>query len=94
MNESGKFAKNSYKAGTIQYGTTKKYSGRNAQYPEIYAQEKYSGVNISDVTDGTQIILGEIDETALGKMNPKGKNKVKMYIWIQRQILTKHMQQV
>jgi len=94
MNAAGIAARNAYKTQTTQYGTTKTFTGSNIKYPAIYAQEKYSGVNISDVTDGTQIILGEIDETALGKMNPKGKNKVKMYIWIQRQILTKQKQQV
>ena len=75
MNESGKFAKNSYKAGTIQYGTTKKYSGRNAQYPEIYAQEKYSGVNVSDILDGTQVITSDANKTAQSKLNPGGKTE-------------------
>ena len=75
MNAAGIAARNAYKTQTTQYGTTKKFTGKYAQYPAIYAQEKYSGVNISDVTDGTQIILGEVNETALGKMNPKGKKQ-------------------
>ena len=75
MNAKGIAARDAYKTQTTQYGTTKTFTGSNIKYPAIYAQEKYSGVNISDVTDGTQIILGEIDETALGKMNPKGKKQ-------------------
>jgi len=78
MNAAGIAARNAnkgYNNQSIQYGTTKTFKGSYAQYPEIYAQEKYSGVNISDVTDGTQIILGEVNETALGKMNPKGKKQ-------------------
>ena len=75
MNAAGIAARNAYKTQTTQYGTTKTFTGSNIKYPAIYVQEKYSGVNISDVTDGTQIILGEVDETALGKMNPKGKKE-------------------
>ena len=78
MNAAGIAARNAnkgYNNQSIQYGTTKTVKGSYAQYPAIYAQEKYSGVNISDVTDGAQIILGEVNETALGKMNPKGKKQ-------------------
>ena len=49
MNSKGIAARNAYKAGTVQYGTTRKYTGSNTQYPAIYAQEKYSGVDVSDV---------------------------------------------
>ena len=75
MNATGIAARNAYKAGTVQYGTTRKYTGSNAQYPAIYAQEKYSGVDVSDVTDGTQIIAGSVDTTAQSKMNPSGKTQ-------------------
>ena len=71
MNATGIVARNAYKSGTIQYGTTKKYY---AYYPAIYAQEKYSGVDVSDVTDGTQVITGSVDATAQEKMNPSGKS--------------------
>ena len=74
MNSTGIAARNGYKSGTTQYGTTRKYTGSNAQYPAIYAQEKYSGVDVSDVTDGTQVITGSVDATAQGKMNPNGKS--------------------
>ena len=74
MNSKGIAARNAYKAGTVQYGTTRKYTGSYAEYPAIYAQEKYSGVDVSDVTDGTQVITGEVDATAQGKMNLNGKS--------------------
>ena len=74
MNSKGIAARNAYKAGTVQYGTTRKYTGSNAKYPAIYAQEKYSGVDVSDVTDGTQVIAGSVDETAQTRMNPNGKS--------------------
>ena len=74
MNATGIAARNAYKAGTVQYGTTRKYTGRNTQYPAIYAQEKYSGVDVSDVADGTQVITGSVDTTAQGKMNLNGKS--------------------
>ena len=73
MNATGIAAKNAYKSGTTQYGTTRKYTGDYAQYPAIYAQEKYSGVDVSDVTNGTQVITGSVDTTAQSKMNPSGK---------------------
>ena len=74
MNGAGIAARNGYKAGTVQYGTTRKYTGSNAQYPAIYAQEKYSGVDVSDVADGTQIIAGSVDAATQAKMNPNGKS--------------------
>ena len=74
MNVTGIAARNGYKAGTTQYGTTRKYTGSNAKYPAIYSQEKYSGVDVSDVTDGTQVITGSVDATAQSKMNPNGKS--------------------
>ena len=74
MNSKGIEARNAYKAGTVQYGTTRKYTGSYTKYPAIYAQEKYSGVDVSDVADGTQVITGSVDTTAQGKMNPNGKS--------------------
>ena len=84
MNSKGIAAKNAFKSGTTQYGTTKKYTGSNAQYPAIYEQEKYAGVHrdaqgnlveVSDVADGTQVITGSVDTTAQSKMNPSGKTQ-------------------
>ena len=75
MNSKGIAARNAYKLGTTQYGTTKTFTGSNAYYPAIYAQEKYSGVKVSDVADGTQVITGSVDATAQAKMNPKGKKQ-------------------
>ena len=74
MNATGIAARNAYKSGTVQYGTTRKFTGSNAQYPAIYAQEKYSGVDVSDVTDETQVITGSVNATAQAKMNPNGKS--------------------
>ena len=74
MNATGIAARNAYKAGTVQYGTTRKYTGSYTKYPAIYAQEKYSGVDVSDVADGTQVITGSVDATAQTKMNPNGKS--------------------
>ena len=75
MNSKGIAARNAYKSGTTQYGTTRKYTGSNTKYPAIYAQEKYSGINVSDVADGTQVITGSVDATAQAKMNPSGKTQ-------------------
>ena len=76
MNNAGLSARNSYKYDRIsQYGTTKMYTGSKAKYPAIYAQEKYSGINISDVSNGSQIIAGNINSTAKSKMNPNGKTQ-------------------
>ena len=83
MNATGIAARNAYKVGTTQYGTTKKYRGSNAGYPALYEQEKYAGVHrdaqgnlveVSDVADGTQVITGSVDTTAQSKMNPNGKS--------------------
>ena len=77
MNSKGIAARNAnkgYNNNSIQYGTTKTFTGSNAQYPAIYAQEKYSGVDVSDVADGTQVIAGEVNATAQAKMNPNGKS--------------------
>ena len=74
MNATGIAARNAYKTGTVQYGTTRKYTGSYTKYPAIYAQEKYSGVDVSDVADGTQVITGSVDATAQAKMNPSGKS--------------------
>ena len=74
MNSNGIAARNAYKSGTTQYGTTRKYTGSYTKYPAIYAQEKYSGVDVSDVADGTQVIAGSVDTTAQSKMNPNGKS--------------------
>ncbi len=74
MNVTGIAARNTYKAGSTQYGTTKTFAGGNEQYPAIYAKEKYSGVNVSDVIAGTQIISGKVDASAKAKMNPNGKS--------------------
>ena len=80
MNATGIAARNAYKAGTTQYGTqygtTRKYTTEGFKnYPAIYAQEKYSGINVSDVADGTQVITGSVDATAQAKMNPSGKTQ-------------------
>ena len=75
MNATGIAARNAnkgYNNQGIQYGTTKKF--KYTEYPAIYAQEKYSGVDVSDVADGTQVITGSVDATAQAKMNPSGKS--------------------
>ncbi len=86
MNLTGIAARNAYKSGTIQYGTTKTFTGSNAEYPTLYEQEKYAGVyrdaqgnvvEVSDVADGTQIITESADVTAQSKMNPSGKTQSK-----------------
>ena len=84
MNATGIAARNGYKAGTVQYGTTRKYTGSYKTYPALYEQEKYAGVHrdaqgnlveVSDVADGTQVITGNVDTTAQSKMNPSGKTQ-------------------
>ena len=84
MNATGIAARNAFKAGTVQYGTTRKYTGSNAKYPAVYEQEKYAGVHrdaqgnlveVSDVADETQVIAGSVDTTAQSKMNPSGKTQ-------------------
>ena len=77
MNATGIAARNANKGENnrfIQYGTTRKYTSGDAKYPAIYAQEKYSGVDVSDVTEGSQVIAGEVNVTAQARMNPKGKS--------------------
>ena len=77
MNATGIAARNAYKGynnNSIQYGTTRKHTGSYTKYPAIYAQEKYSGINVSDVADGTQVITGSVNTTAQSKMNPNGKS--------------------
>ena len=74
MNSKGIAARNAYKSGTVQYGTTRKYTGSDAKYPAVYEQEKYSGVDVSDVTNGTQVIAGSVDATAQARMNSNGKS--------------------
>ena len=74
MNSTGIAARNAYKHNSVQYGTTRKYTS-DTQYPAIYSQEKYSGVDVSDVADGTQVITGSVDTTAQSKMNPSGKTQ-------------------
>ena len=77
MNATGIAARNEnkgYNNESIQYGTTKTFTGSNAQYPAIYAQEKYSGIDVSEVTAGTQVIAGEVNVIAQAKMNPNGKS--------------------
>ena len=75
MTETGISARNSQSRGTSKYGTTRRYTGSYTRYPAVYGQEKYSGINISDVANGSQIILGNVDITAHKKMNPNGKHK-------------------
>ena len=75
MNATGIAARNAYKNGTVQYGTTKKCTRGYTKYPAIYAQEKYSGINVSDVADGTQVITGSVNATAQAKMNLNGKTQ-------------------
>ena len=77
MNATGIAARNAnkgYNNESIQYGTTKTFTGSNAKYPAIYAQEKYSGVDVSDVTAGSQVITGSVDATAQARMNLNGKS--------------------
>ena len=75
MNATGIAARNGYEVRTVQYGMTKTFKGNMVNYPAIYAQEKYSGVDVSDVTDGTQVITGSVDATAQARMNPNGKTQ-------------------
>ena len=85
MNATGIAARNACKSGTVQYGTTRKYTGKYTRYyPALYEQEKYAGVKrnvdntlteVSDVTNGTQVITGDVDDVAQAKMNPNGKTQ-------------------
>ena len=83
MNGAGIAARNGYTSGTVQYGTTRKYTSYK-KYPALYEQEKYAGVKrnvdntlteVSDVGDGTQVITGSVNATAQAKMNPNGKTQ-------------------
>ena len=56
------------------YGTTFKLI-KYKKYPTLYAKEQYSGINITSVTDGTQIINGSVNASALSQMNPNGKKQ-------------------
>lgn len=56
---------------TENYGTTTVCATHF--YPKIYSQEQYSGVNVSGISDGTQIITSNADLNAREKMNPNGK---------------------
>ena len=56
---------------TENYGTTTVCATH--LYPKIYSQEQYSGVNVSGISDGTQIITSNADLNAREKMNPNGK---------------------
>ena len=76
MNGAGIAARNANKGNknqSIQYGTTRKFTIYK-RYPAIYAQEKYSGVDVSDVADGTQVITESADVTVQARMNPNGKS--------------------
>ena len=79
MTESGiETLRNSYKnSNGVQYGETKKYSARLSNYPSLYAQERYSGVGVSDVRDGTQIINDPTGANiaSKNKLNPNGKTQ-------------------
>ena len=84
MNSNGIAKRNAYKSGTVQYGTTRKYTGNDTNYPALYEQEKYAGVKrnvdntlteVSDVENGTQVITGSVDLAAQAKMNPNGKTQ-------------------
>ena len=75
MNSTGISARNlnrGFNNQGMQYGTTKKYLA-DTRYPALYRQEKYSGINVNDVADGTQVITGNIDQNAQRKMNSNGK---------------------
>jgi len=77
MSDDGIAARDNYKSGTVQYGTTRRYTGSFANYPSIYAQEKYSGVGVSNIIDGTQIINDKDNKNSLArsKMNPNGRTQ-------------------
>ena len=76
MNATGIAKRNAYKLeGNVQYGTTIKYTGSYTKYPAEYASERYSGVGVSDISNGTQVITGNVNKTAQGKMNPNGKTR-------------------
>ena len=50
MNETGIGAKEAYKSGAnVQYGSTRTYTGSNAQYPNLYAQENGGKIDTVEV---------------------------------------------
>ncbi len=49
MNETGIAAKDAYVQYYAQYGKTKTYTGSNANYPNLYAKEKGSGIDTTEV---------------------------------------------
>ncbi len=49
MNETGIAARDAYTANGVQYGKTKTYTGSNANYPNLYAKEKGSGIDTTEV---------------------------------------------
>ena len=58
MNETGIAARDAYTTNGVQYGKTKTYTGNSAYYPNLYAKEKGSGIDIAEVkTNG----IGESD---------------------------------
>ena len=75
MNSNGIAKKTKYvnPYGSI-YGTTFKMI-KYKKYPILYAKEQYSGIDVSNVTNGTQIINGSINTSALNQMNPNGKKQ-------------------
>ena len=50
MNETGIAARDAY-TNVVQYGNTKTYTGSNANYPNLYAQENGSGFNLTGETE-------------------------------------------
>ena len=52
MNETGIAARDAY-TNVVQYGNTKTYTGSNANYPNLYAQENGSGFNLTGETEET-----------------------------------------
>ena len=56
MNETGIAARDAYTANGVQYGKTKTYTGSNANYPNLYAKEKGSGIDTETVkTSGIEV---------------------------------------
>ncbi len=56
MNETGIAAKDAYNNGIVTYGKTKTYTGSNANYPNLYAKEKGSGIDTTEVkTSGIKV---------------------------------------
>ncbi len=49
MNETGIAARDAYTYSGVQYGKTKTYTGNYAYYPNLYAKEKGSGIDTTEV---------------------------------------------